>query len=277
MSASTKILARYAPSGVFNAWHAHRWLTLELTKRDILGRYKGASFGLIWSLLSPCLMLGIYTLAFGFVLKSRWPGTEGKTVDFAMILFLGLITHGFFSECLTRAPSLITANSNLVKKIVFPLDILPWTLMLSGFFHFCANTLVFCALNLVMRHEINASVLLVPIVLLPLTFVALGVVWITSALTVFLRDISQVVGVASTAMLFLSSAIVPVESLPEEYRFAFQLNPLTFIIDQVREVAFWSRTPDWNGLGIYLMIALAFSYLSYCLFQKLRSGFADVL
>jgi len=268
---------QYAPQGVISAFGDHRWLTLELAKRDILGRYRGASFGLVWSLLSPCLMLAIYTLAFGYVLKSRWPGAEGNNADFAIILFLGLITHGFFSECLTRAPALITGNVNLVKKIVFPLHVLPWTVVLSAFFHFCANVIVLILLNLALRGEFSFGIFLLPVVLLPLAFVALGLIWLVSSLSVYLRDIAQITGVVSTALLFLSSAIVPVHTLPAKYQWIFNLNPLTFIIDQAREVAFWSRMPDWQGLVLYLLIALAFSYASYCLFQKLRVGFADVL
>lgn len=248
-----------------------------MTRRDVLGRYRGASFGLLWSLISPFMMLVVYTLAFGYILKSRWPGTTGNTADFAMLLFMGLIVHGFFAECLIRAPSLITGNPNLVKKIVFPLDILPWTIVLSAFFHAIMNTAVFVLLNWLMLGEVHATILLWPLVVLPLVFVTLGTVWLLSSLSVFLRDIAQVTGVLATAMLFLSSAIIPVETLPQRYQLVFRLNPLTFIIDQAREVAFWGRAPDWVGLGLYLLGAMAFAYAGFAVFQKTRRGFADVL
>lgn len=265
------------PLGPFRAWGRHHSLILALAKRDILGRYRGASFGLAWSLLSPFLMLAVFTLAFGYILKSRWPGATGSTVDFALLLFLGLITHGFFSECLTKAPGLVLGNVNLVKKIVFPLEVLPWTLVLSALFHALANALVFAALNLFLRDELPVTLPLLPLVLLPLSLVALGMTSLLSSLSVFLRDIAQVVGVLSTALLFLSSAIVPVETLPAEYQAIFRLNPLTFIIDQVREVAFWNRVPDWQGLGLYAIGALLFAYGAHAVFQKTRRGFADVL
>lgn len=263
--------------GPFSAWTRHRSLTLELSRRDILGRYRGASFGLLWSLISPFFMLVVYTLAFGYILKARWPGTSGNTADFAMLLFLGLLTHGFFAECLVRAPSLISANANLVKKIVFPLEVLPWTVVLSAMFHALTNILVFIALNLILRGEVQWTLVLWPLVLAPLALVALGTVWLLSSLSVFLRDIAQITGVLATAMLFLSSAIVPVETLPESYQALFRLNPLTFIIDQVREIAFWGRTPDWSGLLVYTGAALLFAYLAFAVFQKTRRGFADVL
>ncbi len=277
-----RAVPRQAPSGLsvagpFDAWLRHRSLTWEMTRRDVLGRYREANFGLLWSLISPFLMLLIYTLAFGYLLKARWPGTSGNTADFAMLLFMGLIVHGFFAECLTRSPNLVVGNSNLVKRIVFPLQVLPWSMVLSALFHALANSLVFVVLNLALRGELVPTLPLLPLVLLPLAIGTLGVGWLLSALAVFLRDITQVTGVLATAMLFLSSAIVPVEALPETYRWVFRLNPLTFIIDQAREVAFWGRMPDWSGLALYAGGALLFAYFGYAVFQKLRRGFADVL
>lgn len=277
MYSSSRRYRALSLTGPFDAWLRHRSLTWEMTRRDVLGRYRGASFGLLWSLISPFMMLVVYTLAFGYVLKSRWPGTSGNTADFAMLLFMGLIVHGFFAECLSRAPSLIAGTPNLVKKIVFPLDILPWTLVLSAFFHAVMNTIVFVLLNLLLRGELHATTLLWPLVMLPLVFVALGVVWLLSSLSVYLRDIAQVTGVIATAMLFLSSAIIPVETLPARYRAVFHLNPLTPIIDQAREVAFWGRHPDWTALGLYALGAIAFAYGGFAVFQKTRRGFADVL
>lgn len=264
-------------AGPFDAWLNHRSLTLQMTRRDVLGRYREASFGLLWSLFSPFLMLLIYTLAFGYILKSRWPGTSGNIADFSMLLFVGLIVHGFFAECLNRAPGLIVGNPNLVKRIVFPLQILPWMVVLSGLFHAVANSIVFMLLNLAMRGEIVPTLPLLPLVLLPLALASLGVGWLLSSLSVFLRDIAQITGVLATALLFLSSAIVPVSTLPPEYQLAFYLNPLTFIIDQAREVAFWGRMPNWTGLGLYSVGALLFAYFGYAVFQKTRQGFADVI
>lgn len=264
-------------AGPFNAWIRHRSLTVEMTRRDVLGRYRGASFGLLWSLISPFMMLVVYTLAFGYVLKSRWPGTSGNIADFSMLLFLGLIVHGFFAECLSRSPMLIAGNSNLVKRIVFPLDVLPWTVVLSALFHAFTNSLVFALLNLILRGELHPTLLLLPLVLAPLALAMLGLGWILSSVSVFLRDINQVTGVVATALLFLSSAIIPVDTLPLKYQAVFRLNPLTFIIDQVREVAFWGRAPDWIGLLVYALAALAFAYLGYAMFQKTRRGFADVI
>ncbi|HEL3196722.1 TPA: ABC transporter permease [Stenotrophomonas maltophilia] len=264
-------------TGPFSALGVHRSLTREMTLRDIRGRYRGASFGLLWSLISPFMMLCVYTLAFGYILKSRWPGASGNMGEFAMILFAGLIVHGFFAEVLTRSPNLIVGNSNLVKRIIFPLHLLPWTAVLSALFHLAANTVVYLVISTLLLRDPHWTVVLLPLVMLPLVMLAVGVSWILSALGVYLRDVGQVMGVVSTAMLFLSSAIIPVSTLPAQFQFVFRINPLTFIIDQVREVAFWGRLPDWSGLGLYALMALAVMYLGFAFFEKARRGFADVL
>lgn len=263
--------------GILSVLGGHRSLTYELTQREVLGRYRGASFGLLWSLISPFLMLLVYTLAFGSIMKGRWPGSSGSTTDFALILFAGLTVHGFFAECFTRAPQLITSNTGYVKRVVFPLDILVWSMTFSALFHLLMNMVVLLMLYLFVKGGIHPTVALLPLVLLPLVILTAGVGWIVSALGVYLRDIGQVSGVIAVAMLFLSSAIIPVQSVPENYRIVFELNPLTFIIDQVREVVIWGRMPDWVGLGIYTLLACLVALFGHAVFGKLRAGFADVL
>lgn len=265
------------PFGPLSVFGRQRLLLLELTKRDILGRYRGAAFGMLWSLISPFLMLLVYTLAFGYILKSRWPGADGSTQDFVLILFVGLIIHGYFAECLVRAPQLILGNANYVKKVVFPLDALVWSMVLSALFHFATNVVVLFGMMLYLHAGIPWTAFLLPIVMLPLLLLSAGVGFLLSATGVFLRDIGQFVGVLATAMLFLSSAIVPVEALPAEYRWVFYANPLTPIIDQAREVVIWGRTPQWSQLGWHAVLSSAFLLLAYWSFQKMRKGFADVL
>ena len=263
--------------GPFSAFSRYRSLTREMAVRDIRGRYRGASFGLMWSLISPFMMLCVYTLAFGYILKSRWPGASGNISEFAMILFVGLIVHGFFAEVLTRSPNLIVGNSNLVKRIIFPLHLLPWTAVLSALFHLFTNSLVFLVISAILLGQPHWTIVLLPVVVAPLAMLAIGVSWFLSALGVFLRDVGQVMGVVSTALLFLSSAIVPVSTLPSQFQIVFKLNPLTFIIDQAREVAFWGRMPDWSGLALYMLVAMVVMYAGFAFFEKTRRGFADVL
>lgn len=252
-------------------------LTSELTKREILGRYRGASFGLLWSLISPFLMLAVYSFAFGGILKSRWPQTGSETGSFALILFLGLITHAFFAECINRAPSLVTGNSNYVKRVIFPLEILPWPMMLSALFHLFANLLAFVVLQLILAGHLDWTIVLFPLVVAPLAVLSLGIAWGLAALGVYFRDITQVTGALTTALLFTSSAIIPVSAVPAGDRWIFEINPLTFIVDQVREVALWGHLPNWSGLALYAIAATIVAFVGFSAFAATRRGFADVL
>lgn len=263
--------------GILSAFTNKRTLARELTKREILGRYRGASFGLLWSVISPFMMLLVYTLAFGFLMRGRWPGTSGSNIDFALIIFAGLAVHGFFAECFTRAPQLIISNPGYVKRVVFPLDLLVWSMTFSALFHLVMNIGVWLLLYGLVKGALFPTTLLLPVVLAPLVLLTVGVGWVVAALGVYLRDIGQVTGVIATALLFLSSAIIPVDSVPESYRIIFELNPLTFIIDQVREIVIWGRMPDWMGLVNYTLVACLVAVAGHRFFRRLSAGFADVI
>lgn len=261
----------------FAALSRHFSLTSELSKRDVLGRYRGASFGLLWSLISPFLMLMVYTFAFGTIMKGRWPQIEAGHTQFSIILFAGLIVHGFFAECLGKSVGLIVGNPNFVKKVIFPLDILPWPMVFSALFHTFMNLIVFMVLRLIMDGDLAWTTIMFPLVMLPLVVFTLGISWFMAAAGVYFRDLGQITGVIATAMLFLSSALMPVESVSEKYRWVIQLNPLTFIIDQARNVLLWGQYPDWLGLGIYSLASLAVFYAGHAFFVATRRGFADVI
>ena len=271
---STVLRALRSP---FAALLDHRSLTWELAKRDVLGRYRGASFGLMWSLISPFLMLLIFTFAFGTVMGSRWPEVESGGASFAIVLFAALIVHGFFAECLNKAPQLVASQPAFVKRVVFPLDILPWPMVLSAAFHAMTNLSVFLLLQLVLDGGVQATALWFPLVLLPLAALALAVGWSLSALGVYLRDIAQVTPLLSVALLFLSSAMVPPSAVPADYRWLFDLNPLSFIMEQSRDVLVRGVPPDFAGLALYGLVSLAVAILASALFARLRGGFADVL
>lgn len=261
----------------FAAFGRHRNLTRELVRNEILGRYRGASFGVVWSLLGPFLMLVVYTIAFGSILKGRWPQVGETHAEFGLVLFVGIFVHGFFSEGFTRSPRLMLEHANYVKRVVFPLDILPWTVVLTALFHLAMNVLVFCLLSFFVYSQLSPMVVLLPVVLLPLVLVTVAVSWVVASLGVYLRDIAQVVPVVSTAMFFLSSAIVPLEAVPDAYQVVFRLNPLTFFIDQSREVALWGRQPDWQGLALYFVGGLVAACAAHAWFRRTSRGFADVL
>jgi len=234
--------------------------------------------GLAWSFLNPLLMLVIYTFVFRVIFKARWDaaGTESQ-VDFAIVLFVGMIVHALFAECVNRAPSLIISNVNYVKKVVFPLEILPVVALGSALFHASASVLVLLGVILATNGALHAEVLLAPILILPIAATALGVGWFLASLGVFLRDVGQVTAVFTTALLFLSPVFYPLSSMPERFRGFIQVNPLTIAIEQTRGAVIWGHHPDWSLYGIYLGIGLLTAWAGFWWFQRTRRGFADVL
>lgn len=273
-----KLKQRSSGSLVNSLW-SNRSLIFQMTKRDILSKYKGSAIGVLWSLINPILMLTIYTLVFSVVFKARWGNAavdEPKT-QFAVILFVGMIIHSFLAECLLRAPNIILQHANYVKKVVFPLEILPVVAVLSAIFQSVISSSVLIMAFFVFNGYVHLTLIFAPIVFLPLVILALGLTWLISSLGVYIRDIGQSIGVIVTILIFLSPVFYPLSALPEWMQSIVLLNPLTYIIEQSRVVIVWGQLPDFLGLAIYSVNALWISYVCYFWFQKTRGGFADVI
>nr|WP_314605649.1 ABC transporter permease [uncultured Janthinobacterium sp.] len=257
----------------------NRSLIAQMSKREVVGRYKGSILGLAWSFFNPVFMLVVYTFVFSEIFKSRWGGVgveESKT-QFAIVLFVGMIVLGLFSEVVNRAPTLVLANVNYVKKVVFPLEILPLIVMGAALFHAMISLAVLLSAFFLLNGYLHWTALLLPLVLLPLLILIMGLAWILASLGVFLRDVGQFVTILTTVLTFLSPIFYPVSAVPEAARVFIMANPLTFIIEQSREVLLWGHLPDWSGLGLYTLVALMFAWAGFVWFQKTRKGFADVL
>lgn len=257
-------------------------LAVTLAKRDILGRYKGSAIGLAWTFLLPLLMLGVYTFVFGSILNARWGGAEtagsdGASLDFALLLFIGLMLHSFMTEVLMRAPSIIVAHSNIVKKVVFPVEILPFMLVLTSLFHFFISFSVFLTFFFFVKGYIHLTVLWIPVIVLPLAIMLCGISWFIAAVAVYYRDFGHLIGFVSTILLFLSPIFYPASRFPEAFLPLFQLNPLTFIIEEARASAFSGVMPDLAGLGLYTVVAVVIAFTGRYLFGNMRKGFNDVL
>ncbi|MEX3582448.1 MAG: ABC transporter permease [Burkholderia sp.] len=254
-------------------------LIWQMTKREVVGRYRGSVFGLAWSFFNPLLMLAVYSFVFSFVFKSRWGGSgvdQGRA-QFAMMLFVGMTIHGLFAECVNRAPNLMLNNPSYVKKIVFPLEILPLVALLSAFFHTLVSLIVLLCGFALFKHFIFAAALYLPIVLLPLMLISLGVAWFLAATGVFVRDVGQITGLFTMVLMFLSPVFYPASALPEKYRFWLELNPLTLFIEQSRAVLLDGHAPDFGALGLALLGGIAVACAGFKYFQVMRKGFADVL
>lgn len=262
---------------MLNSLWGNRELIAQMTRREVVGRYKGSVMGLLWSFLNPLFMLVVYSFVFSVVFKARWSGAGESQTQFAVILFAGMTVHALFSEVLNRAPGIILGNVNYVKKVVFPLEILAVVSLGAALFHALVSLLVLLVAFAMLNGFVHWTAIFAPLVLLPLMLLSLGFGWILSSLGVFVRDIGQLIGVFTTALLFLSPVFFPVSALPESFQPWLHLNPLTFIIEQSREVLIWGNLPDWQGLTLYSIGAGIFAWLGFFWFQKTRKGFADVL
>jgi lipopolysaccharide transport system permease protein len=254
----------------------HRRLIYELTKRDILGRYRGSVMGLAWSIVQPLIMLAMYTVVFGTLLKSRWPGTT-DSFQFAVILFSGLMLFNFFAECLNRAPTIITSNPNYVTKLIFPLEILPWISVASAAFHLLMSLVVWVAFALYVYGRIHWTIVFLPVVFIPLAMVSAGVGWLFAATGVYIRDLTYVTGLLSSMLMFLSPIFYSLDNLSPGFRTLILANPLTFIVEQTRVVLVNGNLPDFQGIALYMVGSVIFAWLCLAWFQKAREGFADVL
>ncbi len=243
-----------------------------------MGRYRGSFLGLAWSFLTPLLMLLVYTFLFGVVFKARWgSGVVESRLDFALILFVGLIVHGLFAECVNRAPGLILHHASFVKRVVFPLEILPWTVMLSALFHSVVSLSIWFAFAMVSGISLSPTAMYLPLVFMPLVLLTMACSWFLSSVGVYLRDTGHTVVILTTVLLFLSPIFFPSAAVPPEFRFLIRLNPLTFVVEQARAVLTFHSAPDFAWLAVVTVQNLVLAAMGLWWFQKTRRGFGDVI
>ncbi|HDZ49554.1 MAG TPA: ABC transporter permease [Halomonas sp.] len=267
-----------APRQLIASVNTHHQLLLKLIWRDVVGRYRGSLIGLLWSFVTPLIMLAVYTFVFTYVFQARWNvGEDEPRALFALVLFSGLMLHGLLAEVLNRSPSIIINNVNYVKKVVFPLELLPIVILGAALFHFAINVGVMLLAMLLMGMPLHSTILLYPLVVLPLIPLTLGLGWGLAALGVFVRDIGQLTGIITTILLFLSPIFFPLDALPPLLQKLLVLNPLTIIIENARNVLLWGEMPNWGALMMYSVVSLVVFLVGFVGFQALRKGFADVL
>jgi len=253
-------------------------LIAQFVRRDVLGRYRGSLLGLGWSFLTPLLMLGVYSFVFVGVFKARWPGIEqGDGVFFAIRVFCGLVVFNFVAEILSRSPTVITEQPNLVKKVVFPLDALPVVTVGSALFHFLLSMLVLLVGVVAVQGFVPLTALALPLVFLPLLVQMLGLGWFLAGLGVYVRDIGPVMGMVSSLLMFLSPVFYALTAVAEPMRGVMLWLPTTPVIENFRRLLFDGLWPDWQALALHALIALLTVILGALFFGASRRGFADVL
>lgn len=260
-------------------WRGLVPLALQLAKREVSGRYRGSVFGAAWSLINPLVMLLAYGFVFALVLRARWPGVEGDAGPLAhgVLLLSGLMLHAFLAECILRAPTQIVGNANYVKKVVFPLPLIAISQWLAAAFHLAVNLVFLLLLQMAVFGLPPLTIVLAPLVLLPLLAVGLGLMWAISAIAVYFRDVGQVVGVLATLLLFLSPALYPMEQVPNGLRPLLYFNPLTPALEHWRALALWGTMPSAMSSAAFAVVGVLCAVGGAWCFARLRRGFADVL
>lgn len=257
---------------------AERDLVRQFTRREVEGRYRSSALGLAWSFINPLVLLVVYTFVFGVVFKQRWAGVESAGLaQFGLVLFAGMIAYGIFSECAGRAPGLIVGTPNYVKRVVFPLELLPLSVLGSALFHAAMSLTMLIAVHLALGGQVYWTWLLIPVVLLPICCLSLGLLWILSSLGVFVRDLSYTVALVVQVLFFLTPIFYPVQSIPEAYRGVIYLNPLASGVEGIRMALFAGAITNWPALAWSGVAGLALMVFGYAWFMKTRRAFGDVI
>ncbi len=274
----SRLATHLSPVRLWKTLRAHADLIEQFARREVLERHHGAALGVAWNIINPLLSLAVFTFVFSAVLGVDWPAEVNATaMPFALILFTGQTVFHTFAECTNRAPMLVSSRRNLVRKVVFPLEILSVAQVASTLFHLAVSVVLIVIAGLVLTGTVSSTIWLFPLTMVPLYALCLGMSWVLSALGVFLQDIRQMTGVAVTLLMFCSGVFYPVDRVPALYRPLIENNPLFIIIDSARCTLLWSRQPDWPALLIVTALALVFAQLGYALFAKSKRGMADVI
>jgi lipopolysaccharide transport system permease protein len=256
----------------------HRQLTLQLAKREFANRHRGSLLGLLWMIVTPVCMLLVYTFVFSVIFKSRWSGAEsGNHAEFAVILFCGLTVFAFFSETISRSPNLIVSNPSYVKKVIFPLEILPVATFLASLFQGLLTLLILYVADFILFGRLPWTAVFIPAVLAPLTLFTLGLSWLLASLGVFLRDLAHIVPLALTALMFLTPVFYPVSAVPGQVALLCELSPLAYAVEDARRVLIWGELPRFASLLLHMTIGLTCAATGYWWFNRTRKAFADVI
>ena len=266
-----------SPLGVIRSLTNNYSLIFTISRREILSRYTGSLMGLVWTIINPICLLGVYCFVFGSIFQTKWSQDKGVGGEFAVILFAGLIIFTFFSECLNRAPLLILSNQSYVKKVVFPLEILSWVSVVNSGFHGLLSAFIWMLAYIILIGALPITILYLPMILVPLIFLIVGISWAISALGVYIRDMPQFVNLANLGLMYFSPIFYPAASIPEKYKFILYLNPLTPIIEMSRDAMVFGRAPDFLLLLLCVICTFLISWVGLSIFQITRRGFSDVL
>lgn len=253
-------------------------LLLNLAARDFKLRYRESVLGTIWAVLYPVVVLAVYTLVFSTIFSARWGGQPVvNKVDYAVLLFIGLIVYGIFAETVARAPTAILSNPGFVKKVVFPLEVLPGVVLLSTIYRAAMECVALFIFFCFSSFSFHIEALLFPLILAPFVVLVFGLALIFSSLGVFLRDFDQFAALLARLMMYMLPVLYPVTIFPQTVRTLIESNPMAVFIEQIRGLVIFGQMPEWKQFGIACMWSLLTLAIGSFWFQKTRKGFSDVI
>jgi lipopolysaccharide transport system permease protein len=277
-SLAAELFGVLSPRAAFKSAWSHRALIGRLAQREIEARYRGSVLGLVWSALIPVLLLAVYTFVFSVVFSVRWGGSQLESRGhFALMLFCGLVLYNLFSECVNRAPGLMLSNVTYIKKVIFPLETLPWVTLLAASFNFLVSFVVLMAGYIALIGLPPWTILYLPVICLPLLLMTVGISLFLASIGVFIRDLQQLVGIFTMILMFMSPIFYPISAIPPEYRIVVQLSPISVSIEQARAALFTGSGPDPATWFASFGAALVAVWLGHAWFMRTKKGFADVV
>lgn len=259
-----------------DTFRRYAYLAGALAYREIVAKYRGSYLGIAWSMLYPLAILGAFAFVFGRVIEVRWPGAERFPGAQPLLMYCGLVVFGFFSETIGTAPRFLLGYQTYIKKTVFPSEILPVVLVAATTFHALIN-LALLMLGIAALGQLHESILLLPLVLLPMWLITLGLAWFLAALGAYLRDIVHVVPVVLQLLMFLSPVFYPIDAVPAPLRGLYAINPIASLIELLRDVAIWGRAPEWTSWAMLTATGVLLCVAGCAFFMRCKSELADVL
>lgn len=257
--------------------YKNNYLLRQLVKKDIQQRYQGSVLGMLWSFIVPILMLVIYTFVFSEVFQAKWDINTEDKYQFALVLFCGLTAFNMVGEVMNRSTVLIVSNTNYVKKVIFPLEILPVVTVFSALFNAIISFLILIVAQLIIYHTVSSTIYLIFLAMIPLIILCTGLGLFISAISVYLKDVGNIVSVLVTVLMYMSPVFFPLTSVPESFRGVCEANPMTYIIENFRNVVLYGKMLDWKFYGISCVVAVVVYLLGKVVFMRAKEGFADVL
>ena len=255
---------------IFQKIYKYRELLKTNVKKEIRGRYKNSFLGILWSFLNPLLQLAVYSVIFGALLA-------GGDKTYHIYICVALIPWTYFTTTISQAAFTIIGNGDIIKKVYFPREILPISVVTSGAVNFLISTIIILAFVLGAGLGLTKYIILYPFVLLIQYILLLGISFIVSSITVYFRDLEHIIGVVLMAAFYATPIVYRLSDLPANLQVIMQLNPMTHLINAYRDIFYYHQMPDMRMLLILLGISVVLTIIGYFIFKKLQKGFAEEL